>query len=59
MKFPEMNQDTIVLVVSYVLAALIIVGLVMYAPMLFIGILAGYTIGVNKDKIQEWIDNHK
>jgi ABC-type dipeptide/oligopeptide/nickel transport system permease subunit len=59
MKLPEMNQDTITSMVSYALAGAIVVGLVVYTPMLFIGILAGFTIGANKDKIQQWIDAHK
>jgi len=61
MNLPKIDQDTAVQVVSWILALLVVGAVVYYFycfPGVFLGLVAGWHLGVNKDKIQDWLDKN-
>lgn len=58
MNLPKINRDAAGQVVSWIIAILIVGAIIYYVPGIAIGLIAGYTFGSNKDKIQDWIDKN-
>jgi len=58
MSMPKIDQDTATQVVSWAITFALIGALIYYFPGVFLGLVAGWHLGVNKDKIQDWFDKN-
>lgn len=58
MSLPSMTPDTTTKVVSWAITFALIGALVYYFPGVFLGLVAGWQLGVNKDKIQDWFEKN-
>lgn len=58
MSLPNIDQDTAMKVVSWILTFLLVGAVVYCFPGIAVGFLAGFMAGSNKDKIQDWLDKN-